>query len=487
MSAFATSALPCTTLIRSASDACRSLAVVAALAAACGPSDADPPGDQAVLTAQARRETAIPSANVPAGPDEEASVEHQASWTAWYGWQDVAVPYLPGVRGLHRGAMHPERVWAAAAGNRVRPVEAPQVPARVELVVIPVGGVGSGAAAELVSPLFHRLRGGDAEAWSRGVEVLASHLAEMHRGRRVFWQLGNEINSESVARALGSARADDPAVISPYVEAYLAPTVSALRRIPTGEAGPSGIVLGTIANANRPRAVRWLDSLLSYRVEGTYATELRGQRVADLVDVVAVHYVFNADDDRWIRTLDGIHDRWLGEGRVRAVWSTEEVGARRGATGLGAATALRTVARSQYWWSTRGLSPEQARLFFWGGGLGPPGARAADALDYLYTTFAEAPLSASRLPAVPGTDVFALETSAASLIVVAGKGTGLEIGHVALPPRLDGATPYLIEARHFGAGRTLGAALQGSTVRLTRPLQLTQGEVVTVLLANDRP
>lgn len=230
---------------------------------------------------------------------------------------------------------------------------------------------------------------------------------------RIEWQVGNEINSPRVGRAVmafqgeadGHASLNDDSIIPLYAEAVLAPAAEALRHwfaSSRSRSGPPRIVLGSVANASNQRSLVWLSRLLGYRLKGLYAPTLRGQTVADLVDVISIHYLVTAAGSEWSSLLDGIWGRWDGQGRVSGIWATEELGRRRAEEGRGAATAVRVAARWLWWIQSHELDPDQARWALWGGTLGPTGSQGQDGMAMLLRVLGNQPLKVVSLESGDG-------------------------------------------------------------------------------------
>jgi hypothetical protein len=208
--------------------------------------------------------------------------------------------------------------------------------------------------------------------------------------------VGNEINSRSMARSLGAAGGvmaaghDDPALIPLYAELLFAPAVEVLRGAGKdlySDPRRIRIVLGSIANIHREVSREWLRTLLAYRIEGTYAPTLAGQRVADLVSVVSVHYAATADDPPWQGIFDAIAAQLQEGGIAPAIWATEELGKRRAARGLGAATAVRVAAAYLARGAERQQTAELLRCSFYGWTRGAPGTTADEGMQMLLAHF----------------------------------------------------------------------------------------------------
>jgi hypothetical protein len=261
---------------------------------------------------------------------------------------------------------------------------------------------------------FRYIEADSGRAWraaiSAGLDSIADAGVDLSR---IAWQVGNEINSPRVDRAVlalqgeanGHPDLNDDAIIPLYAEEVLAPAAEALRQWFASSRSSSAqprIVLGSVASASNQRSLAWLSRLLAYRLEGLYAPTLRGQTVADLVDVISIHYLVTAAGSDWSSLLDSIWGRWCGQGRVAGLWATEELGRRRAELGRGAATAVRVAARWLWWIQSHELNSDQARWALWGGTLGPTGSQGRDGMAMLLRILGNQPLKVVSLQSGDG-------------------------------------------------------------------------------------
>ncbi len=367
-------------------------------------------------------------------------------WIDFVGAQDRTPDWAGLVRGIGRGATGVNLV-DKRTGALMTPEESPKFQrfrqraeralASGRTMIVPVGGLGSGRKSERVDPYMNGIEADGGKAWRAKVRAQVLALADLPGMKdRLYWQVGNEINSRHMTETLrawsnrpGPNSFDDEIVIPYYVEYLLAPTVEELRAVYKERFGTdrANIVLGTIANAYRPSSRRWMDKLLDTRIEGRFAPSLKGQRVVDVVEIVAMHYLISQDARPWAKTLDTIHQRWRGQGRVRGIWSTEEIGRKRARNGFAAATGLKVAARYLTWTYERKLSPEQARANFWGWDRGPENTTGNDGLTALHDFLGTVPLR--PLPGVVGAGGKAIEwfgfgTAAGDKRVVIGAALG---------------------------------------------------------------
>ncbi|GMT42522.1 MAG: hypothetical protein IEMM0002_0933 [bacterium] len=330
-------------------------------------------------------------------------------WTSYFSAQDLAVPWAKTIRGIGR-----KKTGASLmdASGRIT-ANGWSVFTRVENklvevlksrdVIVQIGGLRSARNQEKFSSFMELIKSDRAASWKETVYKQAVRVAKINGAENGFyWQIGNEINSRHYSRSLrgwaglqGNAHPDDAAIIKYYVEYFLAPTVEALESASLGVYGSRDkiqILLGTIANAKRESSRQWLDELLDYEIRGDYAESLAGKRVYELVDIVGIHYLVTLKDVGWVEALDEIHGKWIGKGRVRGIWATEELGKKRGKDGRGASTAIRVAARYIHWWNKSGVTPEESRCNFWGWTFGKSGGSGFDGIQTLYDFFGDTPL-----------------------------------------------------------------------------------------------
>jgi hypothetical protein len=200
---------------------------------------------------------------------------------------------------------------------------------------------------------------------------------------RINFQFGNEITNNNSTGFYGATclwvtrkdpvpttNCDMATQFTPaYVEYYLAPGIAALEEKSLSLFGRSNALQGMLGSiVNLASRESFLSTLLNYRVVGTYAPAYAGRAVSDLVDSVSIHYTAVTPD--WKTSLDKFAATYRPGGvpttRVRALWATEEGGARSAEQGYGMATAMRVLARYLSWWQANGFTPDTAHVFFWG-------------------------------------------------------------------------------------------------------------------------
>ncbi len=277
-----------------------------------------------------------------------------------------------------------------------------------------VGGMGSARNQQRLNDYMALIEADTAAAFKKIVQLQAALLTQLPDGEhRVYWQIGNEISSPAYSRTLriwsgqdsasvGNGKWFDSFVIPLYAERYLAPSVEAIETASLevfGEPERIRIACGSLTNATNPAAKIWLDSLLNYTLSGEFAPSLAGKKVYELVDIITVHYMMGvAMSDGWRPLMEDYWSDWVGTGRIKGIWSTEEVGINAANGGSGAASGCRTTARYLDWAIANNLDARQARTNYFAWNTGPMGTRVNDANTALFDF-----LGQSRLAKVDST------------------------------------------------------------------------------------
>ena len=285
-------------------------------------------------------------------------------------------------------------------------------------VMLPTVGFGLGSPGEYTNlwAFLDLIQDGGTASYQQAVRSQVEALAPLDpSGKRIVYQLGNEIGQYSYSEGVrlwaagrgiaipGVAVQYDPDYIPYYAEYHLAPTVEAMLAASYtafGDAGKVTIALGSIDSGGSAAGRAWLDLLLGYQVQGTYAPSLAGKRVYELVDLATVHYVGGTAN------LEPTWDKWNGVGTVSGLWTTEEIGHGAAAEGRGASRAIRTVADHLNWYYKRGLNQEQTRVALYDWNLNGPvtGTSADTAMLAIFDFFGAVSLE-------PRTDVVTAEVS----------------------------------------------------------------------------
>jgi hypothetical protein len=407
-----------------------------------------------------------------------------AGWTAYLGAQSDATGWAHTVRGVGR-----DRTAAVTdlsnndrAQGRDQLVQTINAVRSQTDVVLATGGIGSALNPERIQDFLNRIASDRGQQWRSVVQANARALYASGGGPgRVYWQLGNEINARGfVAGMRGLGRSwrvtpNDPSTIQTYAEYYLAPTVEALRGVAPSADAPK-IILGSIGNAGQQASLQWLNDLLNYRFDGRYAPSLRGKRVADVVDVVAIHYLMTESGDEWREKLDRLASQWIGNGSVRGIWGTEELGIRAAQSGNGGATALRVTGRWLDWALSENRSPEQVRFSLYGWGDGPPGTRGGDAMDELVRFLGDVGLKVHHLSGGQA-ELHMFETADGHRAVVigttGGRFAGTNLSALGLPSGWGSARVTAMTFSNAGSTR-YDVSNAGGTVRFPHGVQVSQ-------------
>jgi hypothetical protein len=341
----------------------------------------------------------------PSNPAKaQAGTGIPVNWTSYIGleaqsreWtQTIRIPGRPDI------AESPAAVSTMLAS--IKPVAAQK-----RSLIVPIGGLVSARFPDRVRLYLNQIQQDQGKAWKDRVYRQATAVAKNVPPSQYAFQVGNEINSRHYTETMSLWRGNPPqakyiqndeTIIPIYVEYYLAPTVEAIRKASRDAYRDDNrirIMLGSLANANNDRSQEWLQSLLSYTVEGKYAPTLAGQQVNQLVNIISTHYLVTADDQDWQNKLNTLWAQWVGRGRITGIWATEELGKQRALKGRGAETALKVTARYLDWWSRRRLRPEQSRISFWGWELGQPKTRGEDGMNALFQCLGNTPLRSLSL------------------------------------------------------------------------------------------
>ena len=262
---------------------------------------------------------------------------------------------------------------------------------------------GLGRDTQKVNLYMRRIEADNGATWRELCRRQALKLSELPDGKnRIFWQMGNEISSPAYSRLLnlwaenpvpcgGEGCNYDSFVIPLYAEYFFAPSVQGVNEASMqlyGSKDSIPIILGSLTNAGSNVAFQWLDSLMNYTIVGTYAPELAGRKVYELIDIISIHYMMgNVNSDSWRAQIDRYRDAWFGKGKVKGIWSTEEVGINAAQNGRGAARGAATTARYLEWAILNNYSPYQCRTNYYAHGTGPAGSTVDDlnqtTLDFL--------------------------------------------------------------------------------------------------------
>lgn len=269
-------------------------------------------------------------------------------------------------------------------------------------LMLPITGFVRDAAS--MSEFMNLIQDGGVASWQEAVRSEVEQMSLLDPGaQRVIYQLGNEITQSTISVNLrewaasrgiaipGAAGSNDVDLIPYYAEYFLAPTVDKVMAASTqyfGDPLAATIALGSIGNAATADARAWLDLLLNYQIQGTYAPAQKGKYVFELVDLITVQYVASNSN------LDDIWDKWKGQGRIRGLWTSEEIGSKAVDSGFGSGRALLTTGEQLSWMYKRALTPAQSRVAYYDWNLDGPvlGTSPNASLIEMYNFFSNDPL-----------------------------------------------------------------------------------------------
>ena len=257
-------------------------------------------------------------------------------------------------------------------------------------VIQKIGGVTPATATIFLNSMA-TISGRD--AYKKSINDRVDQIAALSNSQgwetKIYFQFGNEISNANSTGFYGEVcqwvTRNEPAPISncdlvtqfipTYVEYYLAPGVAHMEEKSQALFGkPDALhaMLGSIVNLSNRES--FLDSLLNYKIVGTYSPNHADLYVYDLVDTVSIHYTVTTPT--WRTTLDNFRNQYMPGGipatRVSALWTTEEGGVNAAEQGYGMAAALRGIARYLSWWQANNLGPEQVHVFYWGSDINQP-------------------------------------------------------------------------------------------------------------------
>ena len=403
-------------------------------------------------------------------------------WTAYFSTQGSTADWAANVRGVASSLTGVNRLDNpfndAIVDDRIDDVVtrvAEKVVDEQVNVILPVGGLVSGRSQDGVNAFMDLIEFDDGARFKEIVMRQTRAVAKISNANEaIVWQVGNEINSRHFSETMRTWAGEplcsagntssgvqgctnDTFYIGLYAEYFLAPTVEAIDAVSLdlyGEEARIRISLGTLANARNDAAHEWLEELLNYRIDGKFAPMLAGRRVYELVDIVATHYIVSSNGtDKWRDDLSALRDQWIGAGRIKAQWSTEEVGIRAANGGRGGFVGLRTFSRYMNWWLENDYSSEQGRVNYYGWRQGPTETRINDALQVIYDRIGDIPLAIAEVNTNDsGLETYGFITPNDDMVIVVLPDTTSNrstLTHITLPDLPSAASS--IEAHHFSA------------------------------------
>ncbi|MBI1227826.1 MAG: PKD domain-containing protein [Bacteroidetes bacterium] len=258
------------------------------------------------------------------------------------------------------------------------------------------GGLGQAKDTVKAKSFINMIEADSAAFWKSLVYRQCNKLAQLPNSQyRLYYQLGNEITSaalsSSIRYAMGmpySSGSDyDISLIPYFVEQYMAPTIEAIDSASVHSFGAKGkinICLGSITNAGNNAALPYTEALLNYTITGTNAPSLAGKKVYELVNIITIHYMMgNSSANVWQNRING-YLGWVGTGRIKGVWSTEEVGIQKATAGAGAAYSARATFRYLKTAIDNNYASDVVRTNYWAWENGPGNTQVNDFNSELY-------------------------------------------------------------------------------------------------------
>jgi hypothetical protein len=417
----------------------------------------------------------------------------QHPWTAFVGSQREDRPWAGWVRGPNQA------ITVLTAMNKPKLFD--QLKADISQYVA-LRDVMIPAGFEMTR-MLDLYAGGQGNSWVNTIHDLVGAIAQVDpEGGHVTIQLGNEITKLSTSAEVrdwaaangtmlpGDPQVRDPEVIPYYVEYYFAPSAEAIMQASLdyyGDAERLPIVLGSIGNSWNRESIAWLGELLSYQIEGQYAPSLAGVQVSDLVDIITLHYAGNVD-----KSLQIIWDLWVGQGSVKAIWTTEEGGRKAGLAGFGATKGLVSLARHLDWYCSTGRTPDQTRVnfFAWWESNGIPTTTTETALDAFLAFFGAEPLKridvsttqvvGTNLPESDTFETYGFRSQTVSglqaVISKISEGSGAVVEEIVIP-----------KAGWTGAVSGQVTAFSTSGTQSQMAIVIEEGDLYRVILNNPMP
>jgi len=316
---------------------------------------------------------------------------HYGSTPAWGGWVREPLQNKTGMSLADTATMQVDTIKLNSLFTSLASLDT------VVDIMLLDGGVGGARDTARLNAYMKMIQKDNGAFWKKIVYKQCMKLAQLSNGKdRLYYQLGNEISSASCASSFrywqgqpyGSGVDYDHFIIPYFVENFIAPTIEAIDSASLdyyGQKGMINICMGSITNAGNQKAKPFLDSLLNYTIKGTYAPSLAGKRVYELIHIITIHYMMgNSSANVWENNINS-YANWFGTGRIRGIWSTEEVGIRAATAGRGASVGAKATFRYLKWSIANNYNARTARTNYWAWNLGPVNTRVDDFNQELFS------------------------------------------------------------------------------------------------------
>ncbi len=255
------------------------------------------------------------------------------------------------------------------------------------------GALGSGRIQSEVDEFTTMIKKDDGVTYRSCLKDEAvSALRTQTNDHKLYWHIGNEINSKHFGETMGdTGHAFDTSMIPDFAEYFVAPTVQALNEVSLEADTEVFTVLGSIVSGHNENSRAWLDELLNYEIQGNYAPDLAGKKVYEVIDYVSFHYTIGANN--WENSFDDIA-RWIGQGNIKGIIDTEEIGSQSMIAGIAQYQSMQGFARLMSWVDKHGYTSDQVRLNYWAQGSDSPD----EAMTIIYDFFGDTAIKNIPVP-----------------------------------------------------------------------------------------
>jgi hypothetical protein len=195
-------------------------------------------------------------------------------------------------------------------------------------------------------------------------ELIRDRLIRYYRGNKVdvdrfVLQMGNEINRPGPYN-------NESYLTQRYAPYLFEPFITVAREVSQDQFGDPDrvqVLYGSIARSSAPDAMAWLRMLTDRPLTGQYDASMAGKDPLAFVDYLAVHYVQKGSYST--EYLNILYDTYVKTGRVRGIWSTEELGI-GDAFEINGPKVLGSIVRYMDWWSRHDWEPDKGKVFLFG-------------------------------------------------------------------------------------------------------------------------
>ncbi|MDP0495897.1 MAG: hypothetical protein Q7Q73_06775 [Verrucomicrobiota bacterium JB024] len=192
--------------------------------------------------------------------------------------------------------------------------------------------------------------------------VIRNQLTRYYRGNKVdvdkfVIQIGNEINRPGPYN-------NEAYLTERYAPYVFEPFITVAREVSQDQFGDPDriqVLYGSIARSSAPDAMAWLRMTTDRPLTGSYDASMAGKDPLSYVDYLAIHYIQKGSFTT--EYLNYLYDTYVKTGRVRGIWSTEELGT-GDAFEINGPKVLGSIVRYMDWWSRHDWEPDKGKIFF---------------------------------------------------------------------------------------------------------------------------